>query len=212
MPSRTTWTLIWTEWPDSWFHFLCKNVPVEDFDGVKHIVNKNKRDAKDLSQADFTWVRSAYCLKTKPPTQTSSCSETTLIVFGGEMLLWEKFDALASSTSCQEILEDPYCLMDIVFEILYARIDRLAWDLARVYSQEEEVRSNLTPMILEHEFTWDLENPRVGISSRICGRRPRFCGVAHAVKAPDLPFGSDGSCDSDTRLRESPPWTNKWRL
>jgi hypothetical protein len=134
---------------DSWFHFLCKNVPVEEVNGVKHIVNRGRRDAKDLSQADFSWVRSAYCLKAKPPSETRDWSDITLIVFGGELLLWEKFDALSSNTSAQDILEDPYCLLDVVFEVLYARIDRLAWDLARVYSQEEEVRSYQTLTTLE---------------------------------------------------------------
>jgi hypothetical protein len=64
------------------------------------------------------------------------------MVFGGEKLLWEKLDVLASSTLCQDILEDPYCLLNIVFEVLYSRIDNLAWDLATVYSQEEEVSYN----------------------------------------------------------------------
>lgn len=134
---------------DSWFHFLCKNVPVEEVKGVKHIVNRDRRDAKDLSQADFSWVRSAYCLKAKPPSQTRGWSEVTLIVFGGELLLWEKFEALSSNTSWQDILEDPCCLLDVVFEVLYARIDKLAWDLAHVYSQEEEVRNYRTLTTLE---------------------------------------------------------------
>jgi hypothetical protein len=127
-----------TDSPDSWFHFVCKNVPVEEINGVKYVGNR----ADGLRQADFTWVRSAYCLKTKPGMKTSSCSEATLMVFGGEKLLWEKLDVLASSTPCQDILEDPYCLLNIVFEVLYSRIDNLAWDLATVYSQEEEVSYN----------------------------------------------------------------------
>jgi hypothetical protein len=127
-----------TDKPDSWFHFLCKNVPVEDFKGIKYVGSR----ANGLRHADFTWVRSAYCLKTKPGTKTSSFSEVTLIVFGGELLLWEKFNALASTTLCREILEDPYCLLNIVFEVLYSRIDKLAWDLGSVYSQEEEVSSS----------------------------------------------------------------------
>lgn len=130
--------LMHTKKPDSWFHFLCKNVPVEDIKGVKYVGNR----ANGLRHADFTWVRSAYCLKTKPGTKTWSFSEVTLIVFGGELLLWEKFNALASTTPCQDILQDPYWLFNIVFEVLYARIDKLAWDLGSVYSQEEEVSSS----------------------------------------------------------------------
>jgi len=136
--------LMWAKKLDSWFHFLCKNVPVEEVNGVKHIGKRNLKDKKDFSQADFSWVRSAYCLKAKPPSQTTGWREVTLIAFGGEMLLWEKFDALSNNTSCQDILEDPYCLINVVFEVLYARIDRIAWDLADVYSQEEEVRDYRT--------------------------------------------------------------------
>lgn len=161
-------------------------------------MNKNERDAKDLSQADFTWVRSAYCMKTNQPAQSSICSETTLIVFGGEVLLWEAFDSLASTSSCQDILEDPYCLMTMVFEVLYARIDRLAWDLARVYSQEEEVRNILRQVGLELNAYLDSENLEIGISSGIGSRCPGLCRVAYAVKISNLPFGSDRSCESDT--------------
>jgi hypothetical protein len=115
-----------------------QEVPVEDIQGVKYAGNR----ADGLLHADFTWVRSAYCLKTKPGTKTSSFCEVILIVFGGELLLWEKFNALASATPCQDILQDPYCLLNTVFEVLYARIDKLAWDLGSVYSQEEEVSSS----------------------------------------------------------------------
>ncbi|KAL5326554.1 hypothetical protein ACEPPN_004240 [Leptodophora sp. 'Broadleaf-Isolate-01'] len=121
----------------SWFHFLCKNVAVQDINGVKSIVNQNRRDDKDLSQAEFSWVRSAYFLKKTPATQGSS-PQLTLIVFGGEIALWENFDSLATKTSGQDIIDDPFCLLGTVFEVLYNRLDKIAWDLARVYSQEEE--------------------------------------------------------------------------
>ena len=41
---------------------------------MKSIVNQNRRDDKDLSQAEFSWVRSAYFLKKTPATQGSSPS------------------------------------------------------------------------------------------------------------------------------------------
>jgi hypothetical protein len=88
--------------------------------------------------------------------------------------------------------------MTIVFEVLYARIDRLAWDLARVYSQEEEVRNILRQVRLESNAYLDSENLEIGISSGIGSRCPGLCGVAHAVKISNLPFGSDRSCESDT--------------
>jgi hypothetical protein len=137
--------LMCTKTLDSWFHFLCKNIPVVEVDGVKQIVNRTRTGKKDLSQADFSWVRSAYCLKTKSLGATKGWSEVTLVAFGGGTLLWEKFDELSSNASWQDILTDSYCLFDVVFECLYAQIDGLAWDLAHVYGQEEEVRSYRTP-------------------------------------------------------------------
>ncbi|KAG4431382.1 hypothetical protein IFR05_013142 [Cadophora sp. M221] len=120
-----------------WFHFLCKNVAVQDINGAKSIVNQNRGDGKDLSQAEFSWVRSAYFLKATPASQGMS-PQLTLIVFGGEIALWEKFDSLASKKSGKDIIDDPFCLLGTVFKVLYKRLDKIAWDLAHVYSQEEE--------------------------------------------------------------------------
>jgi len=122
----------------SWFHFLCKNIPVKESNGVKRIVNKHNRDVKDLSQADFSWVRSGYCLISQPSNHTPGASQVTLVIFGGEIALWERFDAFSSTTPWQDVLQDPYCLFQVILEVLYARIDRLAWDLADVYGLEEE--------------------------------------------------------------------------
>jgi hypothetical protein len=79
-------------------------------------------------------------LKTKP-SQTGSWSEVTLIIFsvGAGQGTLEAFGALARNTSWQEILEDPYCLLAVVFEGLYERIDKISWDFGRVYGQEEDV-------------------------------------------------------------------------
>jgi uncharacterized short protein YbdD (DUF466 family) len=105
-------------------------------------VNKNQRIPINLSQGDNSWARSAYCLITKPPAQGRSFPEVTLLVFsvGAAEGLGDNFRALAQHTSWQAIHEDAFCLLSLVFEGLYARIDSTAWDLAGVSSQEEEVR------------------------------------------------------------------------
>ncbi|KAM3077361.1 hypothetical protein ACMFMG_006711 [Clarireedia jacksonii] len=128
---------------DSWLHFLCKHITVEeDKDGVKRIVNKNHKVPINLSQGDNSWARAAYCLISKPPAQGRSFSEVTLLVFsvGAAEGLRENFSALAQHTSWQAIHEDSFYLLNLVFEGLYARIDSTAWDLAGVSSQEEAVR------------------------------------------------------------------------
>ena len=111
-------------------------------------MNKNRRVSEDLSQAYFTWARSAYCLKIKP-SQTGGFSEVTLIAFsvGAALGLREMFAAAARNMSWQEIMEDPYCLLNIVFEGLYARIDTMAWDFATVYGQEDDVSNRKTQIV-----------------------------------------------------------------
>lgn len=131
---------------DCWLHFLCKNITVREANGVKDIINENTRpNSKVISQADFSWIRSAYCMKIQPPNETISWPQVTLLVFGqvGKVdEVFNKFDALSSYTPATAILKDPYCLFDVIFEVLYTRIDGLAWSLADVYGQKEEVNSN----------------------------------------------------------------------
>ncbi|KAJ5655059.1 hypothetical protein N7490_002062 [Penicillium lividum] len=106
-----------------WFHFLCKNVPIEDRNGVKEIVNQNhSQDYEEtiIPNADFSWWRSAYCLITKPEGPNQEPSERT---------------------SGQEILKDPYSLFNVVFEVLYERMDILTWNIADVFSYYEMVNA-----------------------------------------------------------------------
>ncbi|KAF4618368.1 hypothetical protein G7Y89_g14935 [Cudoniella acicularis] len=71
--------------------------------------------------------------------QTGGWPEVTLIAFEPAVALGlsEKFSALARNTPWQEILQDPYCLFNVVFEGLYARIDRLSNDFGDVFGLEE---------------------------------------------------------------------------
>jgi len=112
-------------------------------------VNKNRKVANDFSQADYTWARSACCLRIKPG-QTGSLPEVTLIVFsvGVGLELRGRLAALARNTSCQEVVEDPYYLFNIVSESLIARIDKIVGDLGAVFSQEESVRNDWKLVLL----------------------------------------------------------------
>ncbi|KAJ5646843.1 hypothetical protein N7490_003215 [Penicillium lividum] len=123
-----------------WFHFLCKNVPIEDRNGVKEIVNQNHSEDYEetiISNADFSWWRSAYCLITKPEGPNQEPSEVTLLSFGPELLLLNRLKDISKRASGQEILKDPYSLFNVVFEVLYERMDILTWNIADVFSYYE---------------------------------------------------------------------------
>ncbi|KAG9230289.1 hypothetical protein BJ875DRAFT_385464, partial [Amylocarpus encephaloides] len=118
----------------SWFHFLCKNIPVEPVtkDGKTKLKIKGE-EHHQLSQANFTWIRSAYFLKTESPVRLEGPMRTTLIVFGRDRSLEGKLADLLWDAE----LDDPHRLFAIVFEILYIRVDHLVWNPGNVYNQEE---------------------------------------------------------------------------
>lgn len=97
---------------------------------------------KEISQGDFGWIRSAYCLF-KREVPNSQAPEVTLITFGAERLLFERLKTMAMHTPCREVLQDPYRLFGFVFEVLYERIDTLAWNVAKVYTQDEMVSTSI---------------------------------------------------------------------
>ncbi|KAJ5762184.1 uncharacterized protein N7511_005566 [Penicillium nucicola] len=116
-----------------WFHFLCKNVPIEEQNGVYKITNGNQQGKKEISQGDFGWVRSAFCMVK----HNGDTPAVTLIAFGADWSLYEKFKAISKNISYEQILNEPYCLFNVVFEGLYERIDELVWNVAKVFTQEE---------------------------------------------------------------------------
>jgi len=156
---------------DAWFHFLCKNIvicPKEDGRGQQRlqIVNRNIRpedqgkDGKPKnqhSQADHSWIRSAFLMKHEPLGNTatrfgnsrssSSSSRTfvhpnrcvTLICFEPPPNLESRFDQMATQAVLDQVLEDPYALFDIVLDELYLQMDGIAWDLSKVFGEIEWV-------------------------------------------------------------------------
>ncbi|KAJ5380530.1 uncharacterized protein N7496_002958 [Penicillium cataractarum] len=115
----------------TWFHFLYKSLPITDMNGVKRIKNQIQARRKGDQPEDFGWVHSAYCLI------ENGSSEVTLIIFNSEPLLYERFRTISEHTPYEETMKDPYCLLNVVFEILYERIDMLTWTIANVFTQEE---------------------------------------------------------------------------
>ncbi|KAJ5893448.1 hypothetical protein N7495_005139 [Penicillium taxi] len=122
----------------TWFHFLCKNIPTANIDGVKKIINQNKQNESDPSQADYSWVRSAYCLKVTRPSKESKATSVDLITFGSRKELYERFKLVSQCMVYEEIIEDPHCLLNVVFDVLYEQIDRLTWEIADVFTPAEK--------------------------------------------------------------------------
>ncbi|KAH7323493.1 hypothetical protein BKA65DRAFT_510930 [Rhexocercosporidium sp. MPI-PUGE-AT-0058] len=112
----------------SWFHFLCKNITL-DTNGKLEIRNPNIISLKQLSQADFSWLRSGFmlCSQSKPGSQEK---EVTLICFGAHSWIERPFH---KDLQWKELMHDPMALFYIIFEELYLQLDTATRKLGDVF-------------------------------------------------------------------------------
>jgi hypothetical protein len=150
-----------------WFHLLCKTLattknPQEPTQGDQDIVTgeaEPQYDAPSQSQADFTWLKTGCVLKLRreqaaspqEPTRTqSSSSQDTLTTtskwpsvdlfcFGAPHTLRSRFQALAATATHGDLQQDPYLLLDMVFEELFRVMDHTGWAVADIFGHIETV-------------------------------------------------------------------------
>lgn len=149
-----------------WFHFLCKTVSVKG-NRIVHqreamqdstAIDRLRIRAQDQSQADFTWLKPGFVLKVKKQpslprmpirTRTSSSDATMapvsvepsveLLCFGAPESLGDRFRKLARVAICDDILQDPYVLLEVVLEEMYKVLDRTGWDISHIFGDIEKV-------------------------------------------------------------------------
>jgi hypothetical protein len=148
----------------SWFHYLCKNVPVAyrpipEGGKVLEVTNEHQiPNTHALPQADYSWLRSAYFLKCLPessqrqtensesPSNTFSATlglpnrNVTLLCFGAPTSLLVKFKSLLQSWHWEDALGDPFVLFQLVVDELFLQLDQTAWNLSAVFGNLEHVR------------------------------------------------------------------------
>jgi hypothetical protein len=148
----------------SWFHYLCKNVPVANRllpEGrqVLEVTNEHQiQNTHALRQADYSWLRSAYFLKCFPkssksqtedsesPSNASSATlglpnrNVTLLCFGAPPSLQVKFKRLLKSWHWEDALNDPFILFQLVVDELFLQLDKTAWNLSAAFGNLEHVR------------------------------------------------------------------------
>lgn len=143
-----------------WFHFLCKDIAVSD-GRIVHL-SENETDparlrAQQQSQANFTWLRPGFVLKIKgqgqgpsPPNRTrTSSSDATLTItsrpkvelfcFGAPLSLRDRFQQMKGVAICDDLLQDPYALLEIVLDEMYKVLDTTGWTIADIFGEIERV-------------------------------------------------------------------------
>ncbi|KAF3036729.1 hypothetical protein E8E12_007981 [Didymella heteroderae] len=140
-----------------WFHFLCKTFVHErramhDSADIERV----RIHAQNQSQADFSWLKPGFVLKVKKQpgfprmpgrTRTSSSDATMalaspepsveLLCFGAPESLGDRFRKLASVAICDDLLQDPYVLLEVVLEEMYKVLDRTGWDISHIFGNIE---------------------------------------------------------------------------
>jgi hypothetical protein len=144
------------------FHLLVKDVAISGgriihVEGAKQIASDPL--PQDQSQANFTWLKSGFVLRIRhelnnmpyPSRTSSSSSESTLFsasappfvelfCFGAPITLRDRFQKLKSIASSDDILLDPYVLLEIVLNEMYKLMDQTGWAIANIFGKMESVR------------------------------------------------------------------------
>ncbi|QUC17607.1 uncharacterized protein UV8b_01848 [Ustilaginoidea virens] len=122
----------------SWFHYLCKNIDVEQVSphAGPSIVESHPANAEPLSQDNWTWLRSAFFLKSGVGGPPAPC--ITLVCFGASASLEQRFRDLAASPSWTQCLDAPYNLLVVVLDELFLEMNDQAWRLADVFRTIEQ--------------------------------------------------------------------------
>lgn len=149
-----------------WFHFLCKTLAIEKGQ-IVHINNPEdeetselmaRRTAQSLPQANFSWIKPGFVLKIRgkddtSPTVTrtsSSDSDNTLapvpiepkvelFCFGAPTTFQNRFRTLINIATYEDLVLDPYILLEVALEEMYKVLDCTGWNLGDVFGPMETV-------------------------------------------------------------------------
>ncbi|KAF3200940.1 hypothetical protein TWF192_001845 [Orbilia oligospora] len=128
----------------SWFHFLCKNLSIDRSGNYPEIRNKvpisslftqgeaignfDGQTVVELPQADYSWLRSGFVLRTEPDGEA-----VTLVCFGATPYVRRRLEMWITSKSWAAVTEEPYALLDLVMDGLFSEVDTTSWKMADVF-------------------------------------------------------------------------------
>lgn len=149
-----------------WFHFLCKIVSVE---GNRIVGSQRRMrgsngaeqslvNTQDQSQEDLDWLKPGFVLKIRKRqaqphplarSRTSSSDATMsaghgaplveLFCFGAPSTMGSRFQRLKKVAICDDLVQDPYVLLEVVFEEMYKVLDSTGWAVSHIFGKIERV-------------------------------------------------------------------------
>lgn len=112
--------------------------------------------AQQQSQANYSWLKPGFVLKMRKPgtaqpirTNSSSSGSTLatppahaqveLFCFGAPSTLRDRFRKLMTVANSDDLIQDPYLLLEIVFEEMYKVLDHAGWIVGNIFGTIETV-------------------------------------------------------------------------
>jgi hypothetical protein len=151
-------------------HVLIKDVAISDgrivSDGTREQVAERTQDAHALSQsqANFSWLKAGFLLRIQdqrgsPPMPSrvrTSSSQSTLIpasvrpivemfCFGAPVTVRARLQNLKGCATCEDILLDPYVLLEVVFGEMFKVMDQTGWAISDIFGKIEKASAHLLP-------------------------------------------------------------------
>jgi hypothetical protein len=149
-----------------WFHFLCKTLAIVD-KKIVHINSPQDEETSGLKirhmaqsqpHANFSWIKPGFVLKIREQNATSpkatrkssSHSDDTLeptpvqpivelFCFGAPNTFQNRFRTLIDTATCEDLVRDPYVLLEVAFEEMYKVLDWTGWNLGDIFGPMETV-------------------------------------------------------------------------
>jgi hypothetical protein len=72
----------------------------------------------------------------------------TLLLFGAPFPFWDRFHGLIGTHTADELLQDPFMLLEIVLDEMHKLMDRVGWHVADVFRSIEQVKTPKLKQIL----------------------------------------------------------------
>ena len=126
----------------SWFHFLCKNIPLghdaNGFPVVQGVTASPGFPMSTLPHADYSWIRAGFFLRAR------NDGDVLLVCFGAPLRVRTRIEEFVAGGAWEQVALAPYVLFDLVLEGLYFEVDETLWKMNQVFGPLEHASGRFT--------------------------------------------------------------------
>ncbi|KAL1588768.1 hypothetical protein WHR41_02574 [Cladosporium halotolerans] len=123
----------------AWFHFLCRNVFVDESGAIRDLgYLQDDHKAGVCKDPSMLWIMCDFFLHVEPAGWGLDGEKVvTLLCFGAPSEVVEHFQRLLGNRAWSDITEEPYLLFEVLFNDLHEVYDQAVWKLSRAVNPAE---------------------------------------------------------------------------